>query len=332
MEKYGFTFISQKVLEDVKQGLAKIVIFAPTEGIYGEPEWAILHRWVKDAGLSSSQVHVVHANASLPITDYQFTYHYHDQYLFSFTTRDELAPYTPFSSQNLFVCYNRVRKKHRTLLVCELIAANLAHRGFLSYCNHDQQTKSLIHLYQRSDLIDIAHLLDLSRGLSLDVDLTTTNPAAQLNYGHIQESFLSLVTETLIEDELMFTDRQEHNENFPIFLTEKTYRPISVGHPFMIFGTRHHLKKLKERGFRTFDAWWSEKYDEEIDPNLKTKMIVKEIQKLSAMSPSELRKMRYEMEPVLLHNLTLLKSLQRQADFNSDEASYRIVQSIWNSF
>jgi hypothetical protein len=40
-----------------------------------------------------------------------------------------------------------------------------------------------------------------------------------------------------------------------LFITEKTFRPILVGHPFMILGQPNMLVKLREWGFRTdFDG------------------------------------------------------------------------------
>jgi hypothetical protein len=168
--------------------------------------------------------------------------------------------------------------------------------------------------------------------LSIDVDLSTSNPAAQLNYAHFQGSFLSLVTETLVEDELLFPKKEDHKDNFPIFFTEKTYRPIAAGHPFIIFGTRYHLMKLKEQGFATFASWWSEDYDNELDANKKTKMIVEEIRKLSLLSTDKLIQMRIEMEPVLRHNQALLKSLQQQSEYCGEEPVYKIIQEIWSGF
>ena len=36
------------------------------------------------------------------------------------------------------------------------------------------------------------------------------------------------------------------------YLTQKTIKPIVMGHPFMVLSTKHFLKNLKELGFKTF--------------------------------------------------------------------------------
>ena len=62
------------------------------------------------------------------------------------------------------------------------------------------------------------------------------------------ESLLYLVTETVA------TGRRHH-------ITEKTFKPIALGMPFVIVGTRGSLKYLRSYGFRTFEGIWDESYD-----------------------------------------------------------------------
>lgn len=66
------------------------------------------------------------------------------------------------------------------------------------------------------------------------------------------ESLLYLVTETVADG------RRLH-------LTEKTFKPIALGMPFVIVGTRGSLKYLREYGFKTFDGIWDESYDNSED-------------------------------------------------------------------
>jgi hypothetical protein len=62
------------------------------------------------------------------------------------------------------------------------------------------------------------------------------------------ESLLYLVTETVA------TGRRHH-------LTEKTFKPIALGMPFVIVGTQGSLEYLRSYGFRTFEGIWDESYD-----------------------------------------------------------------------
>ena len=43
--------------------------------------------------------------------------------------------------------------------------------------------------------------------------------------------------------------------------TEKTVRPIVGAKPFVIYGPKHYLTRLKSNGLRTFESCWDESYD-----------------------------------------------------------------------
>lgn len=47
-----------------------------------------------------------------------------------------------------------------------------------------------------------------------------------------------------------------------VFLTEKTFRPLALGLPIILNGSRQSLRVLKLLGYRTFSDFWSEEYDE----------------------------------------------------------------------
>jgi len=72
------------------------------------------------------------------------------------------------------------------------------------------------------------------------------------------ESLLYLVTETVA------TGRRHH-------LTEKTFKPIALGMPFIIVGTQGSLRYLRSYGFKTFGDLWDESYDDEPDDSRRIK-------------------------------------------------------------
>ena len=106
------------------------------------------------------------------------------------------------------------------------------------------------------------------------------------------ESMLYLITETVA------TGRRHH-------LTEKTFKPIALGMPFIIVGTQGSLRYLRSYGFKTFGDLWDESYDDEPDDS-------KRIEKIAKV-------------------LKLLESLEedRQAIF---ESAWPIIEHNWNHF
>ena len=78
-------------------------------------------------------------------------------------------------------------------------------------------------------------------------------------------TWFSIVAETYVDE---YNDQEWGHEQrigylgpWP-FLTEKTFKPIALEHPFMIYGHSHTLRKLRDLGFETFENLFDESYDE----------------------------------------------------------------------
>jgi hypothetical protein len=88
--------------------------------------------------------------------------------------------------------------------------------------------------------------------------------------------------------------------------TEKTIRPMYALTPFVIFGPQGFLSNLKSRyGFKTFEQWWDESYDDYQNYERITK-IYKVIDYLDSLSMSDREAMYKDMQPILLHNYQTL--------------------------
>jgi hypothetical protein len=72
---------------------------------------------------------------------------------------------------------------------------------------------------------------------------------SQIDIGFMSRAYVNVVTETLFYGDLFF-------------LTEKTFKPLLFGQPFIIVGPRGTLRHLREQGYRTFGEIWNESYDD----------------------------------------------------------------------
>jgi len=61
------------------------------------------------------------------------------------------------------------------------------------------------------------------------------------------------------------------------FLTEKTFKPIMYGHPFILATHPGALDRLRHLGFETFPDWFDETYDLEPDDATRIEMVCKQI-------------------------------------------------------
>ena len=89
-------------------------------------------------------------------------------------------------------------------------------------------------------------------------------------------------------------------------LHSSTFNPIHQGHPIIQFGPYKSLERMRERGFKTFDKWCDESYDEIKDGWERFDAILKLVDKLSRKSNKELLEMYVDMKDVLQHNIDLI--------------------------
>lgn len=134
---------------------------------------------------------------------------------------------------------------------------------------------------------------------------------ARLNVDAHLKSFLNIVTETLYD-------------NDSIFISEKTYKPIYLCQPFIVFGNPYTLKKLHQLGYKTFSNWWDESYDTETDLKKRFHKILSILEMVSELSLNELKELKNQMKDVIVHNyLNFFKN-------NDIEDLFKLLQCDFN--
>jgi hypothetical protein len=211
-----------------------------------------------------------------------------------------------------FVTFNRLTSNHRvyrSLLISELYKRNILEHGYVSYsdvCPDNRKT----YMNNLSDAHDtgliskdtfweaVDNLKQIPMPLRIDFadEHHIPNHSFQLSaVEQTQESFCYLVTETC------YWERKHH-------LTEKIFKPIVSRMPFVLVGPAHNLKYLREYGFKTFDKWIDESYDDIQDPILRMEAIGNTMSKICNLSHEALEDLLIEMSPVLEHNYNLFYS------------------------
>ena len=99
-------------------------------------------------------------------------------------------------------------------------------------------------IYQTVDYNHYKSVLTANYPKTIDVvDLVNQVPNLINNLEIYENSQLTVVTES------------HFNQTGGLFITEKTFRPLLVGHPFMVLGQKGTLEKLRSWGFQTdFDG------------------------------------------------------------------------------
>lgn len=324
----GFDLVDPIVFEDVRANRCRIVFVFPLEGTSGDLHHAldfeILNNWCKKVGLQKHQVYFIHSNhlGNKLSAGMNFTYIPIDLFIrWVPGTRQHISNFEPVDNQNLFLSYNRRPRPHRTIMMCELIRANLMGRGIKSYYGDNKKNvdEKMIS-FGRPDLEFEAQVLNSLIPLEIDMDLGDNNPAWSIVEEHYKRTFLSLIPETLYG-------------NDTLFFSEKTWKTLAVGHPFMLLSSPGMLQNLRQRGYYTYGTWWDEGYDVIIRLSDRIRHIVNELKRLSEFSKEQLMNMRIMMEPVIKHNQNLFNiHYGRFNSLRTDDELHFIIENIWNSF
>lgn len=249
-------------------------------------------------------------------------YNYVDCYYFHhiFAAHDWFRDYyynkqiTPVNERTLskkFISMNRLTSNarvYRTLLVNEFIKHDLVNDGHVSYSRNCPLGGDSIQ-----QLLDNGHNYNIPTKLINEV---VTNIGNSTNHFRIDfpdaefipnrsfsldpiptfmESFLHIVAET------NYWGRKKH-------LTEKIFKPIILKQPFILVGCANNLAYLKSYGFKTFDKWWSEDYDNITDDIQRMHIIGDTIKEICNYSLPQLEDMLKEMQEVLDYNFHLFYS------------------------
>lgn len=117
------------------------------------------------------------------------------------------------------------------------------------------------------------------------------------NFIQIQKSFLQIVLETRFCSPM---------PNF----SEKTLKSIMMFRPFIIMAPPNTLKLLKTLGFKTFNKWWDESYDEITNHHKRFEAVYTIAENILSKDKDDLKNILNEMKPILNYNRVKLFTLR----------------------
>ena len=87
----------------------------------------------------------------------------------------------------------------------------------------------------------------------------------------------------------------------------------------MIVGGKHSLKLLKSFGFKTFNDYWNEDYDNFENLIDRIEMVTDNLDKLSKLTQNDLDKLNEKMLPIVEHNINHLEYFYNQQTIDIEE-------------
>lgn len=199
-----------------------------------------------------------------------------------------------------FLFTNRKIRPHRRYLITELKQHNLLHNAL--WCARENQTTwghpDFNHEYCRQGFD--THRLPPG----YDPDPEPTWIDGHVYAAQYQDTWFSLIAETVCE--------------YPYsFRTEKIYKPILAGHPFIVAANQNFYRDLRNLGFMSYNSILDESFDQVEDNQNRLDRIVHEVQWLCSQN---LVKFWQESTETRLYNQQHLLELHsnRKTKFDQD--------------
>lgn len=315
-QQIGLDCVSDQYLNDLRSGNGKLVFICTLEGYSGETgniDFELIEKWIKRFNIPGENVFYISGNligdkvakakgctfTVIPVCMFDSWMPLHE------LPKKIEVPFNPIDDKFLYLSYARNPRHQRILLGAKLIQNNLLDRGRLSLGKWHYNKNIDDHIWP--DGLD--YLQKISDKTPIEIDrILDYNLATDLTLIDYESTFLSIINETL------------SNEG-TLFLSEKIFKPILVGHPFLVIGNVGTLKYLKELGYKTFDKWFDESYDKEKDFIKRVSMVVKEVEKFRFTGIERLREIREEMKEVLKHNTKVFYN-QIQTKYKLNDNNY----------
>jgi len=204
-----------------------------------------------------------------------------------------------------YLCLNRRWRLHRPFMVSMLHDRDILKYGYVSLAKSDDPNVdnwnsafgSLKRIYPEYKFNESVR--DLGE-LYLDTTDLATNRAIYEDTiaPFYHETFFSVVNETT------------YFEDVP-FLSEKIFKVIAMGHPFILSSAPNNLQYLRELGYKTFYPHINETYDTIKDHKQRMIAIVDEIERICNLDKQETIQFINSIRPIVEHNFKVLKKKGR---------------------
>ena len=207
-----------------------------------------------------------------------------------------ITPWSERKIQKTFFSANRIiggLRQHRVLMLYHFARLDLLHNWISASAvcpAENMPIREIAKHYQDRypDIVDMIDQLDLPK-LYPGEDVTKMSSCWLDQFDLCAESLVYHVTETV------YTGRRLH-------LTEKSFKPIALGMPFILTATAGSLAYLRSYGFQTFSEFWDESYDLETDDFLRAEKVAAVLKHLDDLSLQKKQELFQACWPVIEHN------------------------------
>ena len=185
-----------------------------------------------------------------------------------------------------FINLNRRTREHRTIITSEIFN-NHSHNTLWSYTEPRPDTSAMnLNVDFWEPLPTPEYVDSLPKIIDVDSDVNDIQVCDELQ----SQAYINIVSETTF-----------YRNN--IFLSEKIFKPIIHGQPFVVVGSPGSLRLLRAHGYKTFSPYICEDYDNEPDDNKRMQRVINELRRLSDLPEDTFLDQIQLMYEICVHNM-----------------------------
>lgn len=275
----GMKFLTPEIIDKCNRGSIKLLIAFVYETFDRNID---ITTWAEGFFQLLTQIGIIRANSVVILTstavatqyatDYRCRFIYYPWFELRFQIHvknktwgspDRIIPQAgDFSKKNKhFINLNHRPASHRVLMILYLMKLQVDRYGHISWFNPDNKSwKEILLETEKTNLAEFSgehefysfvKIVDPLRSMPLDC-LTLDSPNADFWLGASEfyhSAWVDLVSETHCD---------LHGNTF---LTEKTFKPMAYGLPFIFNATKNHLSCVRQLGYVSFPELFDEQYD-----------------------------------------------------------------------
>jgi hypothetical protein len=224
-------------------------------------------------------------------------------------TLEQNKPYKPGLRNKKFLCFNRRYNDHRLLFYIMMNKHNLVDTSFVSMSKNRPHSNEGFSHYAKHALLNYPNLciteIDADAAekklpLVLDTDNFSSYPMESNEHNmryYYENSYINIITETYFFNNI-------------IHLTEKTFKPIAFKQPFVMVAAPKSLQHVRDMGFKTFNDFWDESYDDEFDHEKRFLKITQLVSDINNWSDDQFIKFTNSVSDILEFNAAHLRDFK----------------------
>jgi hypothetical protein len=320
--KQGFVY-TKKFFEIVKKLSNKNFIFVIDNvmeaNTFKTPELLYFLNKIKEIGISHDKLFLAYNNSFdlegklIDIDGFKINTLHFPHFFISTLFELDVKNIVNVEKTKDFLILNRRFRYYKYLLLNALKNNNLLSNSLFTILWVNPELTELIKSNEKikTDCNELGINIDnfipvtIPNDVAVSTDIINTNDLYlyNVNIDWFHKTKVNIVSETYF----YFNDNVGDNMfNHTIHLTEKTWKAIHIGVPFVVSATNKHIKTLHKFGFKTFDSIINEDYDLETNPNTKINKIINSAVKLAKKYNTK------EVLDIVEYNFNLFKDLNHK--------------------